>query len=52
MKGTNIVTQVGKFMQVNCKSNVGLLKKERAMIFQNKCDELAEGMLCANSAIM
>ena len=39
-------------MPVDWKSNVGLVKKERAMIFQNKCVELSEGILCVNSAIM
>ena len=38
-------------MYVNRKSNVGLLKKERAMIFQSKCAELPEGIQCADSVI-
>ena len=37
VKGNNITIPAGKIMQVNCKSNMGLVKKERAMIFQSKC---------------
>ena len=37
VKGKNINIPAGKIMHVNCKSNVGLVKKERAMIFQSKC---------------
>ena len=36
-------------MHVNCNSNVGLVKKERAMIFQSKCGDLPEGIQGANS---
>ena len=39
-------------MHVNCKSNVGLVKKEGAMVFQSKCVELPEGIQCADSVIM
>ena len=42
VKGKNINISAGKIMHVNCKSNVGLVKKERAMIFQSKCIELPE----------
>ena len=38
-------------MHENCKSNVGLVKKERAIIFQSKCVELPEGMQCRDSVI-
>ena len=31
---------------------MGLVKKERAMIFQSKCVELPEGIQCADSVIM
>ena len=52
VKGKNITIPAGKIMHVNCKSNVGLLKKKRAMIFQSKCVELPEGIQCAGSVIM
>ena len=39
-------------MHVNCKSNVGLIKKERAMICQSKFVDLPEGIQCADSVIM
>ena len=52
VKGKNITIPAGKIMHVNCKSNVGLVKKEKAMIFQSKCVELPEGIQCADSVIM
>ena len=52
VKGKNITTPAGKIMHVNCKSNVGLVKKERAMVFQSKCVELPEGIQCTVSVIM
>ena len=48
----NITIPAGKIMHVNCRSNVGLVKKERSMIFQSKCVELPEGIQCADSVIM
>ena len=38
-----------KIMHVNCNSNVGLVKKERAMIFQSKCGDLPESIQGGNS---
>ena len=52
VKGRNITIPAGKIMHVNCNSNVELLKKERAMIFQSKCVELPDGIQCADSVIM
>ena len=54
VKGKNVTIPAGKIMHVNCKSNVGLVKKERerAMIFQSKCVELPEGIQCADGVIM
>ena len=52
VKGRNITIPAGKIMHVNCNSNVELLKKERAMIFQSKCVELPNGIQCADSVIM
>ena len=52
VKGKNINIPAGKIMHVNCKSNVGLVKKERAIIFQSKCVELPEGIQCVDSVIM
>ena len=52
VKGKNITIPAGKIMHVNCKSNVGLVKKERAMVFQSKCVELPEGIQCTVSVIM
>ena len=43
----NITIPAGKIMHVNFKSNVGLVKKDRAIIFQSKCSkcvELPEGL--------
>ena len=40
VKGKNITIPAGRIMHANCKSNVGLVKKERARIFQSKCVEL------------
>ena len=37
VKGKNITVSAGKIMHVNCKSNVGIVTKERAKIFQSKC---------------
>ena len=48
VKGKNINIPAGKIMHVNCKSNVGQVKKERAMIFQSKCIELPEGIQFAD----
>ena len=48
---TDIETMVS-ILQTACESNVGLVKKERAMIFQSKCVELPEGIQCADSVIM
>ena len=52
VKGRNITIPAGKIMRVNCNSNVGLLKKERAMIFKSKCVESPEGIQCADSVIL
>ena len=52
VKRMNITIPAGKIMHVNCRSNVGLVKKERSMIFQSKCVELPEGIQCADSVIM
>ena len=52
VKGKNITIPAGKIMHGNCKSNVGLVKKERAMIFQSKCVELPDGIQCTDSVIM
>ena len=44
--GKNIIIPAGKIMHANCKSNVGLVKKERAVIFRSKFVELPhEGIL-------
>ena len=51
VKGKNITIPAGNIVYMNCKSNVGLVKKERAMIFQSKCVELPEGIQCAESVI-
>ena len=47
-----ITIPAGRIMHVNCKSNVRLVKKERARIFQSKCVELPKGIQCTDSAIM
>ena len=52
VKGKNITIPAGKIVHVNCKSNMGLVKKERARIFQSKCVKLPEGIQCADSVIM
>ena len=39
-------------MHVNCKSNLGFVEKERAMIFQRKFVELPEGIQSGDSVIM
>ena len=38
----NITIPAGKIMHVNSKSNAGLVKKDRAIIFQSKCTECVE----------
>ena len=44
VKRQNITIPAGKIMHVNCTSNLGLVKKERATIFQSKCVETPEGI--------
>ena len=51
-KGKNITIPAGKNMQVNCKSNMGLVKKERAMIVQSNDVELPKGIQCPDSVVM
>ena len=41
-KWKNITIPAGKIMHVNFKSNVGLVKKDRAIIFQSKCSKCVE----------
>ena len=52
VKGTNITIPAWKIMHANCKSNVGLVKKERAMIFQSKCVALTQGIQSTDSVII
>ena len=52
VKENNIPIPAGKIMHGDCKLNMGLVKKERAMIFHSKCVELPKGIQCADSDIM
>ena len=44
VKAKSITILAGKIVHMNCNSNVGLVKKERAMIFQSKCGDSPEGI--------
>ena len=52
VKGKDVIIPSGKIVQINCKTNVGLLEKQRAMIFQQKDVELPEGIRCADSVVL
>ena len=52
VKGKDVIIPSGKIVQINCKTNVGLLEKQRAMIFQQKDVELPEGIHCADSVVL
>ena len=49
VKGKNNTIPAGKIKHVISKSNVGLVKKERAMIFQSKCAQLSENIQQAHN---
>ena len=51
VKGKDVIIPVGKVVQINCETNVGLIEKQRAMIFQQKDFELPEGIHCADSIL-
>ena len=52
VKGKDVIIPSGKIVQINCKTNAGLLEKQRAMIFQQKDVELPEGIRCADSVVL
>ena len=52
LNGKDVNIPAGKTVQINCKTNVGLIEKKREMIFHQQDIELPEGIHCADSAFL
>ena len=50
--GKDVVIPAGNIVQINCKTNVGLIEKQRAVIFQQRDVELAEVVHCADNVVL
>ena len=52
LKSKDVIIPAGKIVQINWETNVGLIEKNRALIFQQKVFELPEGIHCAESVVL
>ena len=50
--GKDVVIPARNIVQINCKTNVGLIVKQRAVIFQQRDVELAEVTHCADNEVL
>ena len=52
VKEQDFIISAGNIFQFNCQTNVGLIEKQRGMIFQQGDVQLPVGIHCTNSVVL